>query len=109
MKLFVGLSAAVAFGIMVLGTGGCRAQREATTVLGSLTGILAVTGTEPFTDLSLQTMDGRMHVICKDTSALLTALRGLQGKKVRLFFRVPGMRSDSSMIIVERYDLVTER
>jgi hypothetical protein len=87
----------------------CRAQREAVADGGSLTGTLFVTGNEPFTDISIQTVNGRMHVIRRDTSALYSALRGLQGKKVRLQYRLPDVNSDSTMIIVQRYDLVTER
>jgi len=88
---------------------GCRAQQEAAAIDGSLTGTLFVTGNEPFTDISLQTVNGRMHVIQRDTSTLYSTLRRLQGKKVRLQFRLPAARNDSSLIIVSHYDLVTER
>jgi|PlaIllAssembly_1097288.scaffolds.fasta_scaffold1769202_2 hypothetical protein len=100
---------ATALGLIVMMTVGCRTPQEAVAGSGSLTGILFVTGNEPFTDISLQAVNGRMHVIRRDTSALYSALRGLQGKKVRLQFRLPDAKSDSTLIIVQHYDLVTER
>jgi len=99
----------VVIGLLALAFFGCRAQKEAASAAGSLTGILLVTGNEPFTDVSLQTSDGRMRTIQKDTTATYSDLRGLQGKKVRLQFRLPPMRKDSSLIIVEHYDIVTEK
>lgn len=109
MKCLVHLIGTCLLAIFLLAIVGCRAQKEAAAVAGSLTGTLFVTGNEPFTDISLQTVNGRMHVIRRDTTALYSTLRGLQGKKVRLLFRLPVARSDSSLIIVEHYDLVTER
>ncbi len=79
MKSVVRWSRALAFGLMALSACGCHAQREAATVVGSLTGILFVTGNEPFTDISLQTVDGRMHTIQKDTTALYSTLRSRCG------------------------------
>lgn len=109
MKSAVLWGSVFVFGLMVSMSGGCRTQQEALATGASLTGILFVTGNEPFTDISLQTVSGRMHVIRRDTSALYSKLRSLQGKKVRLQFRLPEARSDSSLIIVNHYDLVTER
>ena len=109
MKSVVRWERVLACALMALAACGCYAQREAATGVGSLTGILFVTGNEPFTDISLQTVNGRMHVIQRDTGALYSTLRGLQGKKVRLQFRLPAARNDSSWIIVNHYDLVTER
>lgn len=108
MQLKAHVIGTIALGAVLL-VAGCRAQQESAIVSGSLTGILFVTGNEPFTDISLQTVSGRMHVIQRDTSALYSELRGLQGKKVRLLFRLPAARKDSSLIIVNHYDLVTER
>lgn len=99
----------IALATVLMGGAGCRAQQETAVVTGSLTGILFVTGNEPFTDISLQAVNGRMHVIQRDTSEVYSRLRGLQGKKVRLQFRLPAARSDSTLIIVNHYDLVTER
>ena len=109
MKLLVPLIGTITVWAVLTMAAGCRSQQEAAIVAGSLTGTLFVTGNEPFTDISLQTVDGRMHVIQRDTSALYETLRGLQGKKVRLQFRLPATRRDSSMIIVEHYDLIMER
>ncbi|HCA81304.1 MAG TPA: hypothetical protein DEP53_16365 [Bacteroidetes bacterium] len=109
MKLRVHWIGTIALGAVLMVVGGCRTQQEAATVAGSLTGTLFVTGNEPFTDISLQSAHGRMHVIQRDTSELYSRLRGLQGKKVRLQFRLPAARKDSSLIIVNHYDLVTER
>jgi uncharacterized protein YcfL len=109
MKSFVLLIGTIALSAALLVAAGCRAQQEAAVVSGSLTGILFVTGNEPFTDISLQAVNGRMHVIQKDTSEVYSKLRSLQGKKVRLQFRLPAARNDSTLIIVNHYDLVTER
>lgn len=96
-------------GLCVLAAGGCSSQHELIPATHSLTGVLYITGNEPFTEISLQTVDGRMHVIQKDTSDIYLSLRRLQGKKVRLQFRLPQARTDSSLILVQQYDLVTDR
>ena len=74
-----------------------------------LVGILYVTGNEPFTNLSLQTDDGRMHVIRKDSTLLYQDLRKLQGQRVRVHVRPADSKSDSSNIMIERFEVVKDR
>lgn len=85
---------------------GCRWHRELSQEPRALVGVLYVTGNEPFTNLSLRTEDGGMHVIQKDTTVFYSELRRLQGVKLRVRFRPVASKSDSSSIIVERYDIV---
>lgn len=109
MRTLSGFSGALALALMMVIAAGCSSQRELTPATHTLIGVLHVTGNEPFTNLSLQTTDGRMHVIQQDSSDLYLSLRKLQGKKVRLQFRLPEARTDSSLILVQQYDLVTDR
>jgi hypothetical protein len=69
-------------------------------------GILYVTGNEPFSGLSLQTGNGRMVRIRKDTSAVYRELRKLQGQRLRVQFRSVESISDTISIAVEQYELV---
>ncbi|TSA19524.1 hypothetical protein D4R75_09015 [bacterium] len=85
---------------------GCRWHRELSQEPRDLVGVLYVTGNEPFTNLSLRTDDGGMHVIQKDTTVFYSELWKLQGLKLRVRFRPVASKSDSLSIIVERYDIV---
>lgn len=85
---------------------GCRWHRELSQEPRALVGIIYVTGNEPFTNLSLRTEDGAMHMIQKDTTAIYSELWRLQGLKLRVRFRPVASKPDSSSIIVERYDIV---
>ena len=85
---------------------GCRWHRELSQEPRDLVGVLYVTGNEPFTNLSLRTEDGGMHMIQKDTTVFYSELWKLQGRKLRVRFSPVASKSDSSSIIVERYDIV---
>ena len=85
---------------------GCRWHRELSQEPRDLVGVLYVTGNEPFTNLSLRTEDGGMHMIQKDTTLFYSELWKLQGLKLRVRFRPVASKSDSLSIIVERYDIV---
>jgi hypothetical protein len=87
----------------------CLGQKESTRPAESVVGVLCVTGNEPFTFLSIQTDDGAMHKIQKDSTELYRALWKLQGQKVRLHYRPPAADADSSAITVERYEIVKDR
>ena len=92
--------------IAILFVPACGTQRDLPQEARSVVGILYVTGNEPFTNLSLQTDGGAMLKIRKDTTAVYRELRKLQGQKLRVQFRSIEAKSDSSSIVVERYDLV---
>ena len=94
---------------VLLLVGGCLGSKDARKEVPSLTGVILVTGNEPFTNLSLQTTDGRMFIIQRDTTVLYSSLNQLQGKKVCVRYLWSDARPDSTMIIVERYDLVLDR
>jgi hypothetical protein len=85
---------------------GCQWHRELSQEPRDLVGIIYVTGNEPFTNLSLRTEDGGMHIIQKDTTVFYSELWKLQGLKLRVRFRPVASKSDSLSIIVERYDIV---
>jgi hypothetical protein len=95
-----------AFLIAVLFVSACRTQRDLSQEVRSVTGILYVTGNEPFTNLSLQTDGGGTLRIRKDTSAVYRELWKLQGQKLRVEFRSFESKSDTLSISVERYELV---
>jgi hypothetical protein len=67
-----------------------------------------VIGNEPFTNLSLQTDDHRIRIIQKDTTELYRELWKLQGQKVRLHFRPMNAPSDSTHVILERFELIKD-
>jgi hypothetical protein len=87
---------------------GCRAPHESAE-FRSLVGVLLITGSEPFTDLSLQTESSRMYAIRKDTTAFYDNLRKLQGRKVQVWYRRTIPSLETSAIIIERYELVKDR
>jgi hypothetical protein len=87
---------------------GCRAFHESAE-LHSMVGVLLVTGSEPFTNLSLQSENTSMYVVRKDSTALYKALWKLQGRKVEVKYRRANPGLSSSAIIVERYELVKDR
>jgi hypothetical protein len=94
------------FLIAVLFLSACGTQRDLSHQTRSVVGILYVTGNEPFTDLALQTNDGGVLKIRKDTTAVYRELRGLQGQKLRVHFKSFDSKPDTSSISVVRYDLV---
>jgi hypothetical protein len=94
------------FLIAVLFVSACGTERDLSHPVRSVVGILYVTGNEPFTDLALQTDDGGVLRIRKDTTAVYRELRGLQGQKLRVQFRAIDSKPDISSISVVRYDLV---
>jgi hypothetical protein len=57
----------------------------ASTMNDTLTGVLYVTGNEPFTKLGLQTPDGTMHIL-KCTKEVESDLRAKQGKIVTIHY-----------------------
>jgi hypothetical protein len=57
----------------------------ASTMNDSLTGVLFVTGNEPFTKLGLQTADGTMYIL-KCTKEIESGLRTKQGKIVTVYY-----------------------
>ena len=57
----------------------------ASTVNDTVTGVLYVTGNEPFTKLGLQTQDGTMHIL-KCTKEIESDLRTKQGKIVTIYY-----------------------
>jgi hypothetical protein len=85
---------------------GCRGQKETPSEPGVMVGVVYVTGNEPFTNISVQTEDGRMHTIHKDTTALYAGLWKLQGQKLRIRFRPVDPKSDTTHMIIERYEIV---
>lgn len=84
----------------------CSAQKELPPALRTVVGIVCVTGNEPFTNLSLQTEDGAMVKIRKDTSAIVRKLIELQGQRLRVQFRSTQSQPDTSSIVVEHVELV---
>ncbi|MBM4159777.1 MAG: hypothetical protein FJ217_01630 [Ignavibacteria bacterium] len=89
---------------------GCHGQRAAESGSAQeLTGILYVTGNEPFTQLSLQTPDGVMHPINKDSTRVYTELLKLQGRRVEVSCRPLLRKSIKPTLIIERYRVVEER
>jgi hypothetical protein len=94
--------------VLALVSFACSSQNESTRPAESLVGVLYVTGNEPFTFLSIQTEDGAMHRIHKDTTELSRALQKLQGQKLRVRFRPPAGAADSSALIIERYEIVKD-
>ena len=86
----------------------CLSQKESARPAESLAGVIAVTGNEPFTFLSIQTDDGAMHRIRKDTTELYQALRKLQGQRVRLRMRPPVAGADSLAMTVDQYEIVKD-
>jgi len=85
----------------------CRTEKAAeTSRVELLTGVLYVTGNEPFTQLSLQTADGVMHPINRDSTKVYTDLWKLQGRKVEVFCRPLLRKSISPSLIIERYHVV---
>jgi hypothetical protein len=92
--------------LVIVVLSGCRSNRELSREPRALVGIIYVTGNEPFTNLSLRTEDGGMHMIQKDTTLFYSELWKLQGLKLRVRFRPVASKSDSLSIIVERYDIV---
>lgn len=92
--------------IAVLFVSACGTQKDLPHGVRSVVGIVCVTGNEPFTELSLQSEAGGMIKIRNDTSRVYRELRKLQGQKLRVQFRPPESKSDTSSISVERYDLV---
>ena len=100
----------VAMTVAIAALHGCHAQRGAESEESrSLTGILYVTGNEPFTHLSLQTPDGVMHPINRDSTKVYTQLLKLQGRKVEVLCRQLLCKSVSPSLIIERYRVVEER
>ena len=94
------------FLIAVLFVSACWTQKDLPREVRSVVGTLYVTGNEPFTNLSLQTDGGGMLRIRNDTTAVYRELRRFQGQKMRVQFRSNDAKSDSSSIVVERYELV---
>jgi hypothetical protein len=94
--------------ILALVAFACSSQKAPNRPEGSLVGVLCVTGNEPFTSLSLQTSDGAMHGIQKDTTDIYRALQNLQGHKVRLRIRLQSTATDTSALIVEEYELAED-
>lgn len=84
----------------------CSAQKELPPALCTVVGIVCITGNVPFTNLSLQTADGAMVKIRKDTSAIVRKLIELQGQRLRVQFRSTQSQSDTSSIVVEHVELV---
>lgn len=107
-QLTVGLlmSAAMTVLVALLVAFGCRGQKGTSTEPGVMVGVVYVTGNEPFTNISVQTEDGKMHTIRKDTTALYAGLWKLQGQKLRIRFRPVDSKSDTTHIMIERYDIV---
>jgi hypothetical protein len=93
---------------LVLVAFACLGQKESTRAAQSVAGVVYVTGNEPFTFLSLQTDDGVMHKIQKDTTELYRSLRKLQGQRVRLRLRAQAVGSDSLAMNVEQYEIVKD-
>lgn len=111
MQIIQGLvkSAAVMCSVALLLLCGCLSQKDAGADSRTLVGILYVTGNEPFTNLALQTEDGKMHVVRRDTTALYSELWKLQGRKLLVWFRLRESKLDSSLISIERYSLVKDQ
>jgi hypothetical protein len=102
-------SASSVFLVALLISLGCRGPGAMSETSAVMSGILYVTGNEPFTHLSLQTDDGRMHEIDRDSTLVYGSLWKLQGHKVRAVVRLAGQKRDSSLIIIERFDLVKDQ
>lgn len=92
--------------IAVLFISACGTQKDLLRNTHSVTGVLYITGNEPFTNLAIQTDGGVMVIIRKDTTTIYRELRKLQGQKLRVQFRPDHSSSDTTSFVIERYDLV---
>lgn len=90
------------------GVWGCLGSRGSAADSGRLTGILVITGNEPFTNLSLQTANGKVYIVQSDSTSLYKELHNLQGRKITVRYRPLPVRSDSSLITIEQYEIVTD-
>lgn len=86
----------------------CGGQKELDEATPVLVGTVYVIGNEPFTDLSIQMDDRRVRIVQKDTTALYRRLWKMQGQKLRIHFRPMNTPSDSTHIILERFELVKD-
>jgi hypothetical protein len=107
-QLSTGLLNKATLGLLfaVLFVSACTTENKLSRDSHNVIGTLYVTGNEPFTTLSLQTENGRIVRIRKDTSALVCALIKLQGQKLRVRFRPAESNSDTTNFEVEQYELV---
>lgn len=108
-KISVGSLRSALLVSLALVSSACVGQKESTRPAESIVGVVYVTGNEPFTFLSVQTDDGVMHRIHKDTTELYRELQKLQGQKVLLQYRRPAADADSSAMDIERYEIVKDR
>ena len=84
----------------------CTTQNELTLLPRTAVGVLCVTGSEPFTNFSLQPGGGTMIAILHDTTAVFRELKNLQGRTLRVHFRSGASTSAASPIRIDYYDLV---
>ena len=86
----------------------CGGQKETIQTKGVLVGTILVVGNEPFTSLTVQSDDHRVRIIQKDTTALYRDLWQFQGKMVRIQFHASIASSDSTHIIVDHCEVITQ-
>jgi hypothetical protein len=86
----------------------CGSQKEVHQAAHVLVGTVHVIGNEPFTQLSIQTADHRTHIIQKDTTLLFRNVRSMQGQTIRIWFRPVNEMSDSTHIVLERFERVKD-
>jgi hypothetical protein len=86
----------------------CGSQKETHQAANVLVGTVYVIGNEPFTRLSIQTADHRTRIIQEDTTKLFRNVRSMQGQKVRMWFHPVNEMSDSTHIVIERFERVKD-
>jgi hypothetical protein len=88
--------------------GACAGPKEIHDAASVLVGTIVVIGNEPFTQLSIQSDDHRTHIIRKDTTEIYRSVRKMQGQKLRIRFRPETGASDSTRIVIEKFEPATK-